>query len=267
MTCPKTRQVNPRPVEQRGGHALPISKNGIPLTSLSEWKEYAGPKSPNQWVDGRSAKETARAWLEDEGVSLPTEVSSALSNHSAFGVVQVWRGEPEAKLRFDKFAGEPRNADLVVYAQDSHGQYLIAVEAKADEPFGNSVEDTYAAALTRLQKNDRSNGVTRIERLAMALFGSGKFNIPPLNGIRYQLLTACAGALCESERKGFDRVLILVHEFVTDKTSDNKHRRNAADLDAFVRCLSRGSITTVKSGEICGPVFVLEGTQFWGQYI
>jgi hypothetical protein len=79
----------------------------------------------------------------------------------------------------------------------------------------------------------------------MALFCSDSFNVPPLNGIRYQLLTACAGALCESERRGYNRVLMLVHEFVTDKTSDKNHHRNAADLDAFVKFLSKGAIATV----------------------
>jgi hypothetical protein len=235
---------------------LTIFKNGIPITSLSEWQKYAGPKNQNHWVDDRSAKETARAWLEGGGVNLPAEVLSALTNHRAFGAVREWRGEPEAKLKFDEFAGEPRNADLVIHAQDSHGPYLIAIEAKADEPFGSTVEDTYAAAVKRLQKNARSNGVERIKLLVMALFGTDRFNVPPLNGIRYQLLTACAGALCESERRGYNRVLMLVHEFVTDKTSDKNHLHNAADLDAFVKCLSKGTITKVISGEICGPIVV-----------
>lgn len=207
-------------------------------------------------MDARSAKEAAKAWLEGKGVCLPTEVESALANHGAFGVVEAWRGEPEAKLRFDKFAGEPRNSDLVVYAQDSHGPYLIAVEAKADEPFGETIEKTYAAALARYQKNVRSNGITRIEQLIMALFGIGKIDALPLNSIRYQLLTACAGALCEAARQGHSRALMLVQEFVTDKTSDDKHRRNSDDLDAFLTCLSQGSVAKIRSGEICGPLIV-----------
>lgn len=235
---------------------MTISKNGISLTSLMEWEKYAGPKSSNQWVDGRSAKETARAWLEGKGVSLPLEVSAVLSNHRAFGTVQKWWAEPEAKLRFDDFAGEPRNSDLIVYAVDAHGPYLIAVEAKADEPFGDSVETTYESALSRFQKNPQSNGIARIKQLSMALFGTERFNVPPLNYMRYQLLTACAGALCEAERQGYNRALMLIHEFVTDKTTDNRHRRNANDLDAFVKCLSQGTVEKVGTGEIYGPVVV-----------
>ena len=77
---------------------MPISKNGIPLRSLTEWEMYAGPKRSNQWVDGRSAKEVARAWLEGRGVTVPTEVSLALATHKAFGTVQAWAAESESKL-------------------------------------------------------------------------------------------------------------------------------------------------------------------------
>lgn len=235
---------------------MPISKNGIALTSLSAWETYAGPKSSNQWVDGRSAKEVARAWIEGGGTNFPEEVSSALTSHKAFGLVQAWQAEPEAKLPFDNFAGEPRNSDLVIYAQDLHGPFLIAVEAKADEPFGETVAETLAAAVDRYLENNRSNGVARIEQLATALLGPRQTDDPPLKDVRYQLLTACAGTLCEAERCGYSRALMLIHEFVTNKTSDDKHIRNAADLGTFVRRLSHGSVTTVRSGGIYGPFAV-----------
>lgn len=74
--------------------------------------------------------------------------------------------------------------------------------------------------------------------------------------LRYQLLTACAGALCEAERRGYSRALMLVHEFVTDKTSDEKHRLNAADLSAFVRRLSGGRTKEIPNGDIRGPFSV-----------
>lgn len=245
-------------VMRRGEHTLPISKGGIALTSLSAWEEYAGPKSSTQWIDGRSAKEAARAWLEGEGTIVPAEVSSALAGHEAFGPIQAWRAEPEAKLPFDNFAGEPRNSDLVVYAQDSHGPFLIAVEAKADEPFGETVAEVLAVAVDRYLENNRSNGVARVEQLAAALLGPRQTGDPPLKDVRYQLLTACAGALCEAERRGYSRALMLIHEFVTDKTTDEKHVRNAMDLNRFVKRLSHGSVTAVQRGGIYGP-FVVPG--------
>jgi len=234
---------------------LPIFKK-IAITSLKEWENYAGPKSSFHWKDGRSAKESARAWLEGKGTRLPKEVQSALEGHQAFGVVQHWYAEPEVKLRFDSFAGEPRNSDLVVHARDSQGPYLITVEAKADEPYGETIAKTMVAAEKRYKKSHRSNGVTRIKQLAVALFGTPDICDPPLKDIRYQLLTACAGTLCEAERYGYTRALMLIHEFVTENTSDDKHFSNAADLNSFVNCLSNGSVIAIRDGGIYGPFFV-----------
>jgi hypothetical protein len=161
--------------------------------------------------------------------------------------------EPEAKLPFDEFAGEPRNSDFVVYAKDHFGSFLIAVEAKADEPFGETVAEALAAAMERRIENRRSNGVTRIEQLATALFGAHRKGEPPLKDIRYQLLTACAGALCEAERQGTERVVLLIHEFITDKTTDLRHELNADDLALFLSRLSHGTVTSVVPGRLYGP--------------
>ncbi|MCG6535638.1 MAG: hypothetical protein L7F78_13310 [Syntrophales bacterium LBB04] len=128
---------------------MAIVKNGIPLSTLADWEKYAGPKRSDQWADGRSAKEAARAWISNGENKLPEEVLSVLVNHEAFGPIQSWQAEPEAKLSFDSFRGETRNADIIVCAQDSHGPFLIAVEAKADEPFGETVANTLAAAVER----------------------------------------------------------------------------------------------------------------------
>jgi hypothetical protein len=243
---------------------MPISKDRIELKSLQDWERLAGPKSQDQWVDGRSAKEAARAWLQGNGVHLPPEVATALADHPAFGPVRNWDAEPEAKLRFDKFAGETRNSDLAVYAQDAHGPFLIAVEAKADEPFGETVAETLSAALERYLDNNRSNAIARVQQLAQALLGPRKQGDPTINEVRYQLLTACAGAVCEAERCGYSRALMLVHEFVTDKTKDANHCRNAADLDLFLRRLSHGAVVNLSVGEILGPFTVPGGPLLQG---
>jgi Domain of unknown function (DUF6946) len=239
---------------------MSISKDGIPLTSLADWECLAGPRRSNQWVDHRSAKEAARAWLEG-GIDLPREIHSLLTQHSAFGPVLDWQAEPEAKLAFDTFRGEPRNSDLVIDAKDSHGPYLIAVEAKADEPFGETLGEALAAALERYLTNNRSNGLKRIEQLSQTLLGPRQPQDPPLEGIRYQLLTATAGALCEAERRGCNRAVLLIHEFVTNRTSDDKHARNAVDLDTFASRLSHGLITSVGSDSLRGPFELSPATQ------
>ncbi len=54
-----------------------VSKGGITLGSRELRERHAGPKSQDQWVDGRSAMETAKAWLQEGTGNLPGEVVAA----------------------------------------------------------------------------------------------------------------------------------------------------------------------------------------------
>jgi hypothetical protein len=236
---------------------MPITKGNRVITDLSDWETHAGPKSKGHWVDDRSAKEVARAWLFS-GDELPTEVCTALLNHPRFGATLEWQAEPEAKLRFDNFAGEPRNSDLAVHVRDAAGRYLLAIEAKADESYGETVAQTTAAARTRLDQNPRSNGLNRVHQLQEALFGIPATRAAELSGLRYQLLTAAAGALCEGERRAYSRTVLLIQEFVTKKTDDANHARNTQDLLNFMNALKPGTASEVESGKLYGP-FVVPG--------
>ena len=97
---------------------------------------------------------------------MPTEVGLALASHKDFSEVEAWKAEPEVRLPFDSFGGEPRNSDLIIQARDSNDRFLIAIEGKGHEPFGPTVADALAAAVERKLVNARSNGVARIEQLA-----------------------------------------------------------------------------------------------------
>lgn len=237
---------------------MTIAKSGHRIESLEDWERYAGPKKPTQWKDGRSAKEIARAWLSAQG-SLPAEVTAAIASNPSFGLISCWEAEPEALQPFDKFRGEPRNCDLAIYANDQYGPFLIAVEAKADEPFGDTVGKVLAAAVKTLAQNPCSNGVARVEQLLIALIGHGLHKEPSLGSLRYQLLTATAGALSAAKRAKIKRAVVFVHEFVTDVTTDEKHAINAADLSNFVSRLSNGSMQAVESGCVYGPFVVPPG--------
>src|ERR1700722_1137661 len=109
-----------------------ITKNGITILSLDDWRRLAPPKRDYQWKDKFSAKETARAWLA-ASPNLTPEIATLLEVHSAFGPPESWCAEPEARIRFDAFSGEPRNTDLLMQVKDRHGNCVIAVEAKAQE--------------------------------------------------------------------------------------------------------------------------------------
>ncbi len=232
---------------------MPIAKKGNVISTLGEWHRHAPPKLPIHWAENRSAMEVARAWLEGNAVRFPPEVTAALEDHPNFGSVLSWDAEPEAKLKFDSFKGETRNSDLVVVANDSFGQYVLAVEAKADEEYDKTVAATFAAALERRIENPRSKGVARIERLVSALLRPRIRGGPKAAELRYQLLTACAGAVAEAVRRKASRAVMLVHEFITPETLDTNHERNAVDLQRFLSRVTGTAHERVIDGQLYGP--------------
>ena len=59
-----------------------IEKDKQAITSLATWQQFAGPKSPEQWVEGRSAFELARAWLSSDPPGMILCMNMILSFHS-----------------------------------------------------------------------------------------------------------------------------------------------------------------------------------------
>lgn len=235
-----------------------ISKDSQPIHDLDHWGSVAGPKSANQWVAGRSAMETARYWLAC-GDSFPAELATILEKHPDFGPIVTWSAEPEVKLAFDNRRGEPRNTDLLVIGEDDRGGFLMAVEAKADESFGDLLPDALAAALEAKLKNPRSQALERVQELVETLLGPKGQGDPGLSRIRYQLLTATAGLLAEAGRRGIDRAVLAIQEFCSERTNDQIQARNAADFNAFLQRLTSNQVSKLSSGHIVGPLHVPKG--------
>ena len=80
----------------------------------------------------------------------------------------------------------------------------------------------------------RSRGVRRVEDLVRGLLPSRTKGLPHLGVLRYQLLTAAAGTLAYAAMEGASLAVLIVHEFVTDKTSDKRHAKNAEDYNRFL---------------------------------
>ena len=228
---------------------MSIVKAGHEIRTLEDWRRLAPPKRHEHWQEYRSAMEAARAWLGGLP-ALPAEVRAVLERHEAFGAVRAWRGEPEVRVRIDARAGEPRNADLVVEATDAFGAFVIAVEAKADETFGETVAAAARAAARRRAENPRSRGAERLTDLCRAFFGTTADEEPALGQLRYQLLTATAGALAAARDARVTRAVMLVHEFRSVHTNDAKLAANAGALDAFVARLTRGAVPQVLPGRL-----------------
>ena len=227
-----------------------IEKNGQRLSTLDAWFDHAPPKEGRRhWKDGRSAKESAKSWLTAAPV-LPAEIAATLSSHPDIGTLGDWRAEPEAEVPIDEFYGPP-NVDVLLVGRDRSGSVVVAVDAKADEPFGGTVDETLRAARSRLDRNPRSKGVARVERLLAALLGT-TMNDRDVLELRYQLLTVTAAAMAEAERRSAQRAVVMVHEFATPLTNDEKRTSNARDLNRFVARIA-GRRGRLEPGRLGGP--------------
>lgn len=234
-----------------------IAKNGHLIRTVSEWFEHAPPKGgADQWRDGRSAKELARAWVEGESVRIPIELHELLASHPDTRSVVLESAEPEARIAFDRRSGEVRNADLAIRASRESTPFAITVEAKADEPFAQLVSDTLADALDRVLERGHGGGIDRVRDLATALLPPHRRGLPPLRLLRYQLLTAVAGGLAWAKQLEAPRALLVIHEFQTNQTSSRNLQRNVQDLDTFVARLTGGEALKVTAGSVIGPIRV-----------
>lgn len=115
----------------------------------------------------------------------------------------------------------------------------------ASHPEFGPVEEWRAEPEVRL-RFDSFGGETRNSDLVVqARDARGEF---------FMALEAKADEEFEGRRRGVGRVVLLVQEFVTTKTTDKKHRANGKDLDAFMRRLSAGAVREVAPGQLYGPI-------------
>ena len=231
------------------------------IRSVEGWFALAPPKKAKEhWVDGRSAKELAKAWFPAPGdPEVPAELRTLLNSREKTRDIAFDRGEPERVTVFDDCGGEGRNADLVLWGHNRAGKVLVSIEAKADESFGE-IAGEYVQKSTA--SNPRSRVPERFDLLCRGAFGVEP-DRPDVRALRYQLLTAIAGTLVEAQVYGADIATFIVHEFV-GTTDDKKVLANAADLDRFVRALSKGNAGAVPPGTLAGPFRVPGNEHFAG---
>jgi hypothetical protein len=234
-----------------------LEKDGSPIRSEEDWFRLAPPKGGiDHWVLGRSARECARAWCGPEGPCLPSEVAAALRSRAPFSDLEIEWATPEYKVRFDRIAGEPRNADVVAVGRGALGKIAVSIEAKADEPFDLTVREVLERGIRKIASDQQTQSIARVQALAGSLLPARASATAELGQIRYQLLTATAGAIAFAIEQDAAAAILLVHEFHTDKTLPARHALNAADLDAFVARISGGEIRGITDGQLAGPIVV-----------
>jgi hypothetical protein len=186
----------------------------LPTTGSHDWQWLLA--SPGlQWKHGASAMALADAWEHSD--PWPQAVADALATNSDLSDLELLLALPEHQVPLPGGTASSQT-DLFVLARRVDGDRVaIAVEGKADEPFG---EDTVAE-----WRADAGPG--RIKRLAYLVDALRLVDDERLAPIRYQLLHRTASAIIEARRFGAAHAVLLVHSF-------GKNAKWFDDLAAFV---------------------------------
>lgn len=247
-------------------------KNHTQIDSVESWFEAWPPaRGLAHWEDGKSAKELAKAWCRNSGgIRTPSGLNALFQSSALTHGLVISKARGERAVYFDKL-GKARMCDLRVEGTTSNRPLLVHIEAKADEPFGDTIEVSWRKALAKTQN---SNTPKRISNLASLLFDENNITddldtIPSdIRSLRYQLLYGIGAALVDAGQSGFQTVLFVVHELLpADPTipfrkRDGRDRyldtdainENKLDLNRFVARLSRGQFLSVPQNTIieCG---------------
>ncbi len=219
------------------------------IYTVDDWFRLAPPAGgAHQWVNGRSAKELAKAWCgRASGPAVPVELQELLTTHPDIDGAVFLEAIPEYKVAFDDIPGEPRNTDLVCIAERADQRIAISIEAKADEPFGELVSKV-------LSTPPPSRRPERFKRLCQALLGYHLGNLPGIGELRYQLFYSVATALAYAGQVDASHALFVVHEFVTPSTKTERLDANERDLHNFFSLLAPGAVPL--GGRLYGPIRV-----------
>lgn len=232
--------------------SLRIQKDGRDITTVEKWFEYAPPKKGlRQWVDGRSAKELAKIFLETGVPATPPELRALLCSHRGLGTIDLEVAFPEHKIALDQFPGETRNADLATLGNGGFGKVAVTIEAKADEEFAKTIGETLATA------RPGSNLPKRIAALANAVLGHAD---PAINDLRYQLLHGTAASLIFAREHSAAAAVFIVLEFHGPSCAKENLARNSKDFELFFKALSPNDPMPAV-GKLSGP-FVVPGGEF-----
>ncbi len=214
--------------------------------------------------------ELARAWTTSGHVAMPHDVQRVLDSHpdtSHFVALDVL---PEHVTPLDEYRGEGRNHDLIAIGRAAAGPTLLAIEAKALEPLGPRLFEQLEGAAGK----SASKIPARVAALCEMLFGidpvdprSGQIMDSALRLLRYQLLTAAAGATIEAGRHGCVQAVLLINQFAARKADGSFDLPAGSTLDTdlprFVQRL--GWTEPFRDATLAGPFGVAALRLFVGK--
>lgn len=177
------------------------------------------------WKKGYSAYELAHSWVN--AADIPVSVRSVLDTCSDYAGAVLVEGLFERAVDL-RTQGSRSQTDLLAFVESAHGNAVIAVEGKVDEPFGALVSTW----------NDHTPGK---ERRLEALCASLGLRVPDVGGIRYQLLHRTASAIYEAQRYRTTRAVMLVHSFSPTDASFRDFQAFAESMGTSVQTVNQVS--------------------------
>jgi hypothetical protein len=168
-----------------------------PTTGPDDWRQFLA-EPEKQWKPGYSAHLLAHCWEHADG--LPESVRAVFETNPRYRDFEPLLAIPEMKV--DLPGGtRPSQTDLWLLGRVPDGLVSVAVEGKAAEPFGPTVDEW-----------SKSASVGKAERLKFLLdvlhLGS-----PPPSGLRYQLLHRTVSAILMARRFHARHAAMVVHSF------------------------------------------------------
>jgi hypothetical protein len=249
---------------------------GRPIHSFCDWEKYALPpdRKEQHWVEGRSAYELGFSWTANGEPAVPSELIQLLDTKEETRRIVMLSGITEHETRLPCSNGGPRCHDLALRARQDATDVTICIEAKADEPFGGTVEEELLKARKRVRSPDRvsrpaeTRFPNRLDWLSRSLLGLSAFQDEQFTLLSdevakmpYQLLAAIGGTLIEAKLQNASKAIFVVHEFRTSKTRNAKMDHNAQMLNGFLRLLTSRNIEAgneleLATGHVVGPIFM-----------
>lgn len=206
---------------------------GEPMSRFFHSQDIAKPddvipylaKRERHWKKGYSAYELAHSWVNANDI--PARARAVLENCPDYAAAILIEGlfERDVDLRTP---GRRSQTDLLAFVNSAHGNAVIAVEGKVDEPFGDLVSTW----------NDGSPGKRRRLKALCASLG---LRVADVGGIRYQLLHRTASAIYEAQRYRTRRALMLVHSFSAADTSFRDFQAFSRSMGMPVQAVNRVS--------------------------
>lgn len=187
----------------------------VETRGISNWRERLA-KPDSQWRRRFSAFETAVSWerASRQRGGLPEPIG-ALFQGSAFGEATLLLAIAEHKVPLVGGAADSQ-CDIWALLSTASGGLSLAVEAKANEPFGQGGEPLEHWLVAGVSPKSEKNRTARWECVSnnLPVASRGAFDKVP-----YQLLHRCAAAVIESRRFALPNAAFVVQAFASPAES------------------------------------------------